>query len=146
MSGHAGNDTYVVDDAGDVVTDSVGQGFDTVRSSVTYVLGANTEALELTGGASVNGTGNANNNSLIGNSGNNDLQGGNGNDTLVGGGGADTLTGGGGNDLYVIDGGDTVTELVSGGVDTVEVLRKFRSRRQYREPDPDGLLCGQRHR
>ena len=40
MAGEAGNDYYVVDDAGDVVTDVSGQGFDTVRSSITYVLGA----------------------------------------------------------------------------------------------------------
>ena len=125
LAGHAGNDTYIVDDAGDVVTDVAGQGLDTVRSSVTYVLGANTEALELTGTANINGTGTANHNSMIGNVGNNELLGGNGNDTLTGGGGLDTLVGGAGNDLYVIDGGDTVTELAAGGFDTVESSASF---------------------
>jgi trimeric autotransporter adhesin len=120
LAGHAGNDVYIVNDAGDVVTDVSGQGFDTVRSSVAYVLGANTEGLELTGGASVNGTGTASNNVMTGNSGNNQFDAGAGSDTLNGGTGTDTLIGGTGNDLYITDGGDTLTELAAGGFDTVE--------------------------
>ena len=45
MVGGAGNDTYMVDNAGDVTTELVGQGADTVQSSVTYTLGANVENL-----------------------------------------------------------------------------------------------------
>ena len=45
MIGGAGNDTYVVDAAGDVVTEHAGEGTDTVQSGVTYTLGANVENL-----------------------------------------------------------------------------------------------------
>ena len=51
MVGGAGNDTYVVDNAGDVVTEAAGEGTDTVQSSIDYTLGANVENLTLTGAA-----------------------------------------------------------------------------------------------
>lgn len=83
MSGGAGNDTYVVDNAGDMVNEGAAQGIDTVLSSVSYILGSNVENLTLTGSASTNGTGNALDNVLTGNSGNNILAGGTGNDTYI---------------------------------------------------------------
>ena len=58
MTGGAGNDTYAVDNAGDVVVEASGEGADTVSSSVTYTLAANVEDLVLTGSANLNGTGN----------------------------------------------------------------------------------------
>ena len=69
MAGGLGNDIYVVDNAGDVVSEAAGAGTDTVRSSVSHTLGANVENLVLTGVAAINGTGNALNNSLTGNAG-----------------------------------------------------------------------------
>ena len=126
MAGGAGTDVYVVDDIGDVVTDVAGGGFDTVRSSISYTLGAATEGLELTGSANIDGVGTASNNVMTGNSGNNRLDSGNGNDTLNGGsGGADTLVGGANNDYYIVNGGDTVTEAAGGGFDTVESSADF---------------------
>ncbi len=90
MVGGAGNDTYVVDYAGDLVTENANEGIDTVKSSVTYTLGANVENLTLTGTAAINGTGNALNNTITGNAGDNVLDGGAGNDLLISGGGNDT--------------------------------------------------------
>ena len=52
MIGGPGNDTYVVDNAGDVVTENAGEGTDTVsRARSSYTLGANVENLTLTGTA-----------------------------------------------------------------------------------------------
>jgi Ca2+-binding RTX toxin-like protein len=47
MIGGLGNDTYYVDNVGDVVTEVSGEGVDTVDSSISYTLGANVENLTL---------------------------------------------------------------------------------------------------
>ena len=49
LIGGEGNDTYVVDNIGDVVTEAASAGTDLVQSSVTYTLGTNLENLTLTG-------------------------------------------------------------------------------------------------
>lgn len=100
MLGGRGNDTYVVDNAGDQVIEYSGGGTDTIKTSISYELGANVESLILTGTAAINGFGNTLGNTLTGNSVANMLNGGAGIDTLIGGEGNDTLTGGAGNDTF----------------------------------------------
>jgi Ca2+-binding RTX toxin-like protein len=120
MAGGFGNDTYVVDDAGDVVTEAIDAGNDTVQAWISYSIAdqANLENIVLIGTGNTNATGNAGNNSLTGNAGVNVLTAGAGDDTLDGGAGADRLDGGDGNDTYVIDSvGDAIVD--SSGVDTV---------------------------
>jgi len=94
MIGNKGNDTYIVDNVGDVITETFslaeGGGTDTVQSSVSYTLSANVDNLTLTGTTNINATGNGLSNTLTGNSGNNELNGGAGNDILNGGAGTDT--------------------------------------------------------
>ena len=102
MAGGLGNDTYVADNVGDIVTESLNEGTDTVQSSVTYTLGVNVENLTLVGSSAINGTGNALDNVLTGNS------------------AANVLIGGGGNDTYVIGAGDSVVEAANSGTETVQ--------------------------
>lgn len=119
MAGGDGNDIYYVDDVNDIVTELAGQGMDTVWASVSYTLGANVEALGLTGTANLTGTGNELANSISGNAGDNLIDGGAGNDTLLGGAGNDTLLGGEGNDL--LNGGVGADVLMGGeGSDRLE--------------------------
>ena len=96
MTGHGGNDTYYVDSANDSVSESGGEGIDTVRTSVSWTLtaGADVETLRTTSDAGVgaiNLTGNATGNVVRGNNGNNVINGGNGDDELTGLGGQDSF-------------------------------------------------------
>ncbi|WP_319240978.1 calcium-binding protein [uncultured Propionivibrio sp.] len=145
MAGGNGDDLYRVDNSRDAVDEIYSSGIDTVESSISFSLqpGAQVrgdiENLTLTGGANIDGTGNALINVITGNSGANHLygQGGNdtldggdgndsllggaGNDVLDGGAGLDTMIGGAGNDVYVIDDkyGDKIIEAAGGGIDTL---------------------------
>jgi Ca2+-binding RTX toxin-like protein len=116
LVGGDGNDAYGVDNVRDVVVEKPAGGDDTVLASITYTLGADVEALMLTGRGAINGTGNALANTITGNSAANVLSGDKGDDKLFGGLGADTLQGGDGNDL--LDGGKGADVLRGGlGVD-----------------------------
>jgi hypothetical protein len=112
MLGGLGNDTYYVDNTGDVVTENTSAGIDVVSSIISYTLTANVENLILTGATAINGTGNADANTLTGNSADNILSGQAGNDVLIGGAGADTLVGGLGKDSYNLAETTTATDTV----------------------------------
>jgi serralysin len=113
LDGGDGNDRYVVDNAGDVVTETLNAGIDTVQTTLlAYTLGDNVENLTFTGTGNFSGVGNA----LA-----NQIEGGAGNDTLDGAVGADTMIGGIGNDTYIVDNpADAVTEGAGAGTDTVQ--------------------------
>ena len=112
MIGGAGSNTFIVDDIGDVVTEKVNEGIDTVQGSITYTLGANVENLTLTGSEEINGTGNELDNILIGNTAINILYGSDGNDTILGAEGNDTIYGGDGTDWLQ---GDVGNDYIDGG-------------------------------
>jgi Ca2+-binding RTX toxin-like protein len=148
MEGGAGDDIYIVDVAGDIVTEAPDSGLDSVRTALaSYTLGTNLENLQLfvtQDTVARNGTGNGLANVIVGNNGANQLSGLDGDDQLVGNNGNDTLLGGAGNDL--LDGGanddrmeggagddaygvnsalDVVIEAANGGTDTVQSLVSF---------------------
>jgi Ca2+-binding RTX toxin-like protein len=103
LSGGLGDDTYNIGTRtmGFSISESAGEGFDSVNSSAAYNLASNVEALFLQGTMTINGTGNTIGNLLRGNSVNNTLNGGGGGiDVLEGGSGGDTLQGTSANSLF----------------------------------------------
>jgi Ca2+-binding RTX toxin-like protein len=114
MMGGTGNDSYEVTDAGDVVTEAVGEGIDTIWTSVNYALINTSEVENLFYGGTGNftGSGNDGDNQIVGRAGNDVLNGGGGNDTLNGEGGNDILNGGAGGDT--LNGGTGIDSLTGG--------------------------------
>lgn len=103
LIGGKGNDTYVVDNAGDTVTELADEGTDIVHASISFTLSAEVENLALTGRGHTNGTGNAAANVITGNDGNNVIEGGAGADQLDGGRGVDTLSYAGSSSAVAVD-------------------------------------------
>ncbi len=124
MVGDAGNDTYIIRNATDVIIEQNSSSTETdiVFSYVDWTLGQNLENLTLldtaqkgSGNARNNViTGNGNNNTLFGRGGNDRLIGSSGNDSLFGGFGNDTLTGGADLDKFAF-----TTALGSSNIDTI---------------------------
>ena len=111
MAGGTGDDIYAVDSSFDVVSESPGEGTDTVNAGASYGLSVNIENLNLVGVGNINGTGNTLVNTINGNAGNN---------IINGGGGADFMNGGAGDDSYVVDSSfDTISEGSGQGTDRV---------------------------
>ena len=117
MEGRTGDDTYLVDDKGDVVKELADGGYDTVKSSTGYTLPDEVEALELVGRQAVHATGNAKANRILGNEASN---------VIDGKGDADLMIGRKGNDTYVVDHTlDRVVEYEGEGTDTVRSSVSF---------------------
>ncbi|MEM6578566.1 MAG: calcium-binding protein, partial [Pseudomonadota bacterium] len=113
--GGFGDDTYLVNDFNDRVVEFLGEGLDTVLSTVTFSLlfnSNNIEVLTLQGAGNINGSGNNAANVINGNSGNNVLNGASGFDELIGNGGNDTLNGGFGEDTLA--GGAAIHHVIAG--------------------------------
>jgi Ca2+-binding RTX toxin-like protein len=126
LAGADGDDTYIIDNAKDVVTEAADSGIDTVKSSITLALAANLEHLTLAGAGAISGTGNELANAITGNTAANILSGGLGNDTLDGGKGNDKLAGGDGADTFLrhslAEGKDTITDFQTGlGHDVLDI-------------------------
>ncbi|WP_343733063.1 type I secretion C-terminal target domain-containing protein [Duganella sp.] len=122
LAGGKGDDLYVVDNAGDTITELANEGTDTVETTAAkYTLAANVEHLRYTGSAAFAGSGNELANHISGGIGNDTLLGGAGNDTLTGGGGTDAIDGGDGDDTVVLsDSIDHYTISRANGVVTLE--------------------------
>jgi Ca2+-binding RTX toxin-like protein len=116
LEGGIGDDTYYIDNPGDLVIELAGQGFDAIYTSVSYALAAGSEVEWLSastnyGIETIHLTGNELANLLIANE---------GDSVLNGGGGADVMIGLGGHDVYYVDNvGDQVRESAGGGYDAV---------------------------
>ena len=112
MAGAAGDDTYLVDNALDVITEAANAGIDSVQSSVGFTLPDNVENLSLTGTSAINALGNSLSNKLTGNAAAN---------TLDGKAGADAMAGAAGDDTYLVDNAlDVITEAANAGIDSVQ--------------------------
>jgi Ca2+-binding RTX toxin-like protein len=149
LQGGIGDDTYVLTDANDAVSESTGSGIDTISleggafaggtfsldTSVNTNLLGDVEHLDASGATGeIELVGNGLANTITGNGEANTLRGAGGLDTLIGGAGndllesevgeADTLQGGANDDIYLVnDFGDVVdeTSFGSSGTDTIKL-------------------------
>ena len=108
LIGLGGNDTYLVNNIGDVVTEAAADGYDTVVARVNYTIPAEVEAL-IVSGLGLTATGGANGDTLVSEGGGNILNGGGGDDYLLGGLGGDQLTGGAGGDAFAFRSLNTIS-------------------------------------
>lgn len=119
VNGGLGDDQYLLSSEMTDISESGGDGIDTVSVSFSYELLTGFEKLILTGTADLRGTGNALDNRMSGNAGDNRLNGEAGNDTISGGAGVDKLLGWTGNDVLSGNSGDD-TVFGGDGNDTLE--------------------------
>jgi Ca2+-binding RTX toxin-like protein len=143
MEGGLGDDTYTLDNPGDLLIEGLNQGIDTVNAFTSYTLAPNLDNLILIEGSSaINGIGNDLNNIIIGNSQTNTIDGGAGDDIIYSGLGRDILTGGLGNDIFVFktieETAHTITDFTIGS-DRISLTELLKSKDvQYRGNNPIG--------
>lgn len=131
MSGGQGNDVFIVDNAGDVVIETAGQGNDTIRASTSYTLKNNVsvETLEtgnVAGNTVIHLTGNNDAQAINGNNAGNRLNGLAGNDKIYGNGGNDVINGGLNNDtLRGGKGDDTFVFSTALGAANIDGIADF---------------------
>lgn len=112
LVGGAGNDTFVLNNTGDVISEVANTGNNTEQTSFTTTLVANVQNLTGTGSGALALTGNTLANIITANT---------GADTLIAGSGVATLKGGTGNDTFVINNsGDVITKAASEGTANIE--------------------------
>src|SRR5262249_45715691 len=110
MIGGLGDDTYIVDNTGDLAIENANEGTDTVEATIHYRLAANVENLTLLGSANLQAYGNELANVLTSNSGNH----------LPGGGAGD-------DNYFVNNSTDAIFEnIFNGGTDTVLATVHYR--------------------
>lgn len=123
MLGGIGDDTYHVDNNGDIAFESFDQGTDKVETSVSFALGAHFERLVLLEeGGAIAGTGNDLDNHIWGNASFNVIHGGGGDDTIDGGAGKDTMYGNAGADSFRFD---TLSDAPAAGYLNTDYIPDF---------------------
>ena len=119
LIGKAGDDTYTIDNTGDVVTENSNEGTDSVwvtiaKAGGVYTLTTNVENGYLLNKVAYSLNGNGLDNILVGNASANVLNGGTADDSIYGKLGKDTLIGGAGADGFYFD-----TKISSSNIDTI---------------------------
>jgi Ca2+-binding RTX toxin-like protein len=119
LIGKAGDDTYTIDNTGDVVTENSNEGTDIVwvtiaKAGGVYTLTTNVENGYLLNKVAYSLNGNGLDNILVGNASANVLNGGTADDSIYGKLGKDTLIGGAGADGFYFD-----TKISSSNIDTI---------------------------
>jgi Ca2+-binding RTX toxin-like protein len=115
--GGAADDLYVIRSGNFDLREYAGEGFDTVKSSVSWTLDPQFEVGRLTGKKDIDLTGDVGDTFLYGNVGDNKITGGTGKDTIDGQRGDDVLAGRGGSDFFVFRmgaGEDAIIDFTDG--------------------------------
>ena len=124
LIGGTGNDTFMVDNASDVITEAANAGDNIEQTSVSIALATNVQNLTGTGSAALTLTGNTGNDVITGNSGADSIVGGSGVDVMIAGSGATTMKDTVGDNVMLAGSGNatmtggTGTSFISGGKGT----------------------------